>query len=129
MQECIEGLNEYLRGWIGFFRICTRAQSTLLHLDAHIRRRLRAIVLRHWRRRRTIVRRLVRLGVSREGARRGIYGARRSWWALSHSPVVERALRNAYFAERGLVSLFHPWREPHVSGVAVVPVQRPLDFG
>ena len=33
-------------------------------LDAHIRRRLRAIVLHHWKRRPTIVRNLIALGVN-----------------------------------------------------------------
>jgi len=37
-------------------------------IDAHIRRRLRAIILRHWKRRRTIAKRLVKLGVNRRAA-------------------------------------------------------------
>jgi RNA-directed DNA polymerase len=126
---CIEGLNEYLRGWIGFFRICTRVQSKLTHLDAHIRRRLRAILLRHWRRRRSIVSRLVRLGVKPELARRAVYGNNRSWWKLSHSPAVDRALPTKYFAHRGLVSLLAVWREHHASARVIVPVQLGLDFG
>jgi hypothetical protein len=35
---------------------------TLHTLDAHIRRRLRALLLRQWKRRRFIVRRLIRMG-------------------------------------------------------------------
>ena len=87
------------------------------------------MLLRQWRRKRSIVRRLVRLGVSREQARRGVYSGTRSWWALSHNPAVERALRNAYFAKRGLVSLVQAWREHHAPQVVLVPVQRELDFG
>ena len=34
-----------------------------------------------------------------------MYGGRKSLWALSHDPVVDRALRNAYFANRGLTIL------------------------
>jgi hypothetical protein len=126
---CVEGLNEYLQGWIGFFWICTRVQSTLTHLDAHIRRRLRAILLRHWRRRRSIVRRLVRLGVKPEQARRAVYGDNRSWWKLSHSPAVDRALPTKYFAHHGLVSLVEVWRKHHVPARVIVPVQLGLDFG
>ena len=40
-------------------------QDELRKIDAHIRRRLRAILLRHWKRRRTIVRNLIALGVKR----------------------------------------------------------------
>jgi hypothetical protein len=61
---CIATLNTYLRGWLNFFgSSCTDAVVRTLHnLDAHIRRRLRALLLRQWKRRRFIVRRLIRMG-------------------------------------------------------------------
>ena len=40
-----------------------------------------------------------------ETAWRRVYAGRKSLWALSHDPAVERGLQNAYFAARGLVSL------------------------
>jgi RNA-directed DNA polymerase len=112
LDECIKSVNRYLIGWIGFFRICTTSsRSTFSGLDAHIRRRLRAILLRHWKRKRSIVRRLIYLGVASKTAWRGIYKGRRSWWALSHCQCVDRGLRNAYFAKRGLVSIIDKWSE------------------
>lgn len=106
LRRCIARINVYLRGWYGFFRICSAAaEYNLRALDAHIRRRLRAILLKHWKRRRTIARKLIRLGVRRRTAWRRVYEGRKSLWALSHDPAVDRGLRNAYFAERGLVSL------------------------
>jgi hypothetical protein len=47
----------------------------------------------------------INFGVKPKTAWQGIYWGRRSWWALSHSTPVDRGLRNAYFAKRGLVSL------------------------
>ncbi|MBI2893012.1 MAG: group II intron reverse transcriptase/maturase [Deltaproteobacteria bacterium] len=112
LSDCIRRVNAYLLGWIGFFWICTATEvQTLRIIDAHIRRRLRALMLRHWKRRRTIVRRLIRLGVRPAVAWRGIHKEHRSWWALSHCAPVDRGLRNAYFAERGLVSLAVRWAE------------------
>jgi group II intron reverse transcriptase/maturase len=112
LKACILGLNVYLRGWIGFFGICTDAVLPVLgKVDAHIRRRLRAIQLRHWKRRRTIVKRLIQLGVPPRTAWRNVYAGRKSTWALSHSPAVDRGLRNAYFAERGLASLLTLYEE------------------
>ncbi len=114
LKGCIKQVNAYLLGWIGFFCICTAAEErTLQALDAHIRRRLRAIVLRHWKRRRFIARHLISLGVRPKTAWQGVYKGHRSWWALSHTSVVERGLRNAYFAERGLVSLAERWKDHH----------------
>ncbi len=96
-------------------------------LDAHIRRRLRAIILKHWKRRHTMIRRLVRFGVSPETARRSIYKGRRSLRALSHTPAVDRGLRNAYFAARGLQSLELRWKELHGRATIVIgPVQLTL---
>jgi group II intron reverse transcriptase/maturase len=111
MQRCISQVNVYLRGWVGFFGICTAGEErAFTSLDAHIRRRLRAIQLKHWKRRRTMARRLVALGVPRKTAWRRVYEGRKSLWALSHDPAVDRGLRNAYFAERGLVSAAELWR-------------------
>ena len=106
LERCIAQINAWVRGWHGFFGIASESEMQMMRkLDAHIRRRLRAIILRHWKRKRTIVRRLIKLGVRWESAWRQIYEGRKSWWALSHTPVVDYGLRNAYFAKRGLVFL------------------------
>lgn len=106
LSETIRGVNAYLHGWLGHFRVCTSGiERVVSNADAHLRRRLRAIVLRHWKRKRTIVRRLIRLGANRMTVWRRVYAGRKSLWALSHVSAVDRGLRNAYFAERGLVSL------------------------
>lgn len=128
LRACIQGINAYLLGWLGFFGICTEGvEKTLSYLDAHIRRRLRAIQLRHWKTQRTTARRLVMLGVSRKLAWRTLYAGRRSTWALSHTPAVERGLRNAYFAKRGLVSLLDHYRTYYKPSVA--PAQLTLALG
>jgi hypothetical protein len=122
LRACISQLNEYLRGWFGFFKACTFET-----LDAHIRRRLRAIQLKHWKRRQTIARKLIQLGVSRKVAWRRVYEGRKSLWALSHDAAVDRGLRNAYFANRGLVSLAQRLHEHHEQLVA--PAQLMLALG
>lgn len=129
LHDCITQVNAYVRGWIGFFRIVTGAEErTLNALDAHIRRRLRAIILRHWKRRRTIARRLIRLGVRAKTAWRRVYQGHQGWWALSHCSAVDRGLRNAYFAERGLESLLARWRELQPQDT-IAPVQLMLPLG
>jgi RNA-directed DNA polymerase len=122
LRACIRGINGYLQGWIGYFGICTEGEErTLQGLDAHIRRRLRAIQLKHWKRKRTIARRLIRLGVKAKTAWRNVYDGRKSYWALSHSTAANRGLRNAYFAERGLESVWERWKAKQSAIVAPVP--------
>lgn len=106
LEATVRGINAYIGGWLGHFRVCTSGiERVVSNADAHIRRRLRAIVLKHWKRKPTIARRLIRLGVKPKTAWRSVYAGRKSIWALSRAPAVHRGLRNAYFAERGLVSL------------------------
>lgn len=120
LRGCIAGLNAYLRGWLTFFGTsCTDAVVRMLHgLDAHIRRRLRAVLLRQWKRKRYIVRRLIRLGARAKTAWRRVYEGKKSLWALSHCGPVDYALDKAYFAGRGLLSLAAEYREMHVAAPA-----------
>jgi group II intron reverse transcriptase/maturase len=106
LATCIHRLNVWLRGWHQFFGIAAASeQFTLRALDAHIRRRLRAIVLKHWRRQRTIARNLVKLGVKWQSAWGQVYAGRKSTWALSHAPAVDKAMPVRFFTERGLTRL------------------------
>ena len=101
LDDCIARINGYLLGWMGFFVVCSEAELRTLHaLDAHIRRRLRAILLAQWKRRRYIVRRLIRLGVKPAIAWGSVSKGRRALWALSHTRGVDRALNIARCAKR-----------------------------
>ena len=95
--------------------------------DAHTRRRLRAIQLKHWKRKRTIARKLIRLGIGSKTAWRQVYKGRTSLWALSHAYSTNTAMPPAYFAERGLLSLEKLWksRSQHI----VASVQFLLSLG
>lgn len=128
LHACITRLNEYVVGWIGFFKDCTAgAERTLANLDAHIRRRLRAIQMKHWKRKRTIARKLTKLGVKPKQAWQRVYAGRQSIWALSQNVAVHRGLRNAYFAERGLVSIVTWWRR--YTRTIAAPAQLTLALG
>jgi RNA-directed DNA polymerase len=127
LRDCIDPINAYLRGWIAFFGVCTKISVVLHNLDSHIRRRLRAMVLRRWRKRRHIVRFLTELGVEERIAGPSIYGGHRSWWALSEALGVHMGLRDAYFAAYGLVSVQDLWRERRARVIA--PAQQRLALG
>lgn len=109
-EDCITRLNHYSTGWLGYFRICTNGEArTFRRYDSHIRRRLRAIKLKQWKRKRTIAKALITLGVGARTVWTRVYQGSNSLWALSHMPAVERGLSNAYFADLGLKSLWNMW--------------------
>jgi RNA-directed DNA polymerase len=129
LSSCIRRLNVWLRGWHQFFGIAAASEEfTLRALDARIRRRLRAIVLKHWRRRRTIAHRLVALGVKRQSAWRQVYAGRKSTWALSHSPAVDKAMPVRYFTKHGLIRLVDLHQRSRRNIIAPVDPQLVLDW-
>jgi group II intron reverse transcriptase/maturase len=129
LDSCIHRINVWLRGWHEFFGIAAACEEYVLRaLDAHIRRRLRAIVLKHWRRPRTIAPNLIKLGVRRQSAWGQVYAGRRSTWALSHAPAVDKAMPVKYFTERGLTRLVDLHRDRRRDIIAPRRAQMVLDW-
>jgi RNA-directed DNA polymerase len=130
LDECIRRVNVYLRGWLDYFAICDKKQlAGLGRIDGHLRRRMRAILLRQWKRKRHIIRQLVAIGVPEPLARVDIYVKRRSWWALSEKRAVCRGLTNDYFDRRGLYTLHAHWQERHARIWNIGPEQPALQPG
>jgi group II intron reverse transcriptase/maturase len=127
IEKCIKGINAYFQGWIGFFGICTDdVEQTLRATDSHVRRRLRAIQLKQWKRKRTIVRNLVARGRNRRKVTNVVYGKKNRIWALSHVSVVDSALNNSYWLQRGYVTLHSMWTKLKQADVA--PIQMELEL-
>jgi len=106
---CIEQVNEYLHGWLGYFQLCTTEEVRLFQrFDAHIRRRIRAIVIAQKKRDRFLYRHLRSRGVSSGAAATAAF-SHRGIWARSSSYGLSKAYSNAWFAER-LVSLAAEWQ-------------------
>ena len=112
--ECIQRVNVYLRGWLGYFAICDgKHHPRMDRVDGHLRRRLRALLLKQWKRKRHIVNRLKQMGVPAPLVHVDVHARRRSWWALSKVRAVSRGLNNEYFERRGLFALHAHWRGNH----------------
>jgi group II intron reverse transcriptase/maturase len=117
LEDCIGRLNGYLRGWSGYFRLCTREGAELFRrYDAHIRRRIRAIIVSQKKRPRYLYRHLISRGVSRRTAARTAWCDRGIWYKSNCSGMTV-AYRNAWFHER-MVSLWAKWLEAHPPATA-----------
>jgi RNA-directed DNA polymerase len=102
MTQVAEQLQAYLPGWKAYFRLAQTPQ-VFRDLDSWLRRRLRAIQLKHWRRGPTIYRGLRRLGATHELAAL-VAGAGNRWWHCSLSDV-HRVLTVSYFDSLGIPRL------------------------
>jgi len=103
MEYRIQQLNQYLIGWCGYFALAD-TRSIFESLDGWIRRRLRMCLWKNWKKPRTKVRNLIRLGVPDWKAYE--WGnTRKSYWRISKSPILHRTLGNSYWSNQGLKSL------------------------
>ncbi len=101
--QIVEQLSRYLVGWRGYFGFC-ETPSVLHSLDQWIRRRLRAIVWRQWKRGRTRFAELRRRGVGKDLAAQTA-GSPHGPWRLGNSPALTIALPNAFLSSIGLAPL------------------------
>ena len=100
-------LKHFLRGWRGYFGFC-ETPSVLRKLDSWIRRRLRCLAWRMWKRGPKRYHELRRRGVN-AGLAATAAGSRLGPWRLSRSPALSIALPNAYFDDHDFPRLA-PWK-------------------
>lgn len=103
LAKMIERLNPVLVGWMSYFRL-TEVKGVLQDLDGWIRRRLRCLLWRRWKRPYTRAKAMMKRGLTEERAWRSATNQRGSWWNAGASHMND-AYRKSYFAQIGLVSL------------------------
>jgi len=98
-----ESLKPLLRGWAFYFSVA-ETRNVFEDLDQWIRRKLRCMEWRKWKRRRTRQRRLIALGLDRERARASAFNGRGPW-RNSGASHMNAALPTTYFRKLGLILL------------------------
>ena len=108
LSAVVEVLTPVLRGWFNYYRLA-EVRNVFEQLDGLIRRRLRCLLWRRWKRPRTRLRWLRRRGLGEERACASAYNGRGSWWNAGASHM-NAAFPKAYFDRLGLVSLLDSQR-------------------
>ena len=104
ISQVVGELKEFMSGWWNYFGI-TESFNRLRPLQHWVRRRLRAVIWKHWKNRRTRVGELLKRGVYRDQAlTTGC--ARKGPWRMSKVKWVQIALPDLHFKSLGLV---FPW--------------------
>jgi RNA-directed DNA polymerase len=96
-------LNPILRGWGNYFQLA-QVEGTFEALDGWVRRKLRQMLWRQWKRSHTRATRLMQRGLDQERAWKSAANGRGSWWNSGASHMNE-AFPKRYFDQVGLLSL------------------------
>jgi RNA-directed DNA polymerase len=103
LRAFLESLKPKLQGWASYFSVA-ETRNVFEDLDQWLRRKLRCVEWRKWKKPRTRMRKLIALGLDRERARESAFNGRGPWWNAGASHM-NAALPTAYFRKRGLISL------------------------
>jgi RNA-directed DNA polymerase len=103
LEQMRKELTAYLRGWKSYFGYC-QTPSLLKALDEWIRRRLRSMIWKQWKRGSTRYGKLRQLGVGEDLAAQTA-GSPHGPWRLANSPALQYTLPIAYFDALGLPRL------------------------
>lgn len=105
LQTKVKGLQAVIIGWVNYFMIA-ESKTTLQKLDEQTRTRARICQWHQWKRVRTKIKNLKRLGIDSQKAYEWGNTSRRAC-RVAHSPILTRTLNNQYLAKLGLVSFYN----------------------
>jgi RNA-directed DNA polymerase len=106
--KVIQQLGPVLTGWLEYFRLAEVA-ACFEDLDSWLRRKLRCILWRQWKRPRTRAKELVRRGLERERAYVSAYNGHGPWWNAGASHL-HMAVPTRFLTQLGLPSLLQTHR-------------------
>ncbi len=96
-------LNQVVRGWMNYFELAD-AKKLIQGLDEWIRSRIRMVTWKRWKKIRTRIENLKRLGIEEEQAWMWA-NTRKGYWRTAHSPALLKALSNERLKRAGYLGL------------------------
>jgi RNA-directed DNA polymerase len=112
MERRIREINRFTVGWTAYFALADHPRP-LRDLDEWLRRRLRQVRWKEWKRPAARRRNLRALGIPERSAREWA-ASRKGYWRIAGSAPLQRALPNAYWTTTGLRTFtdsYHRFRD------------------
>jgi RNA-directed DNA polymerase len=109
LARTIRELNPILRGWGNYYRLAD-VEGVFEELDQWVRRRLRLLLWRQWKRPRTRAKELQKRGLDPDRAKISAYNGRGPWWNAGSRHMMNQAVPTSALHQMGLVSLLQQHR-------------------
>lgn len=102
-KEIVQQINRVTRGWINYFGLGF-IKGFIKEVEGWLHHRLRQLILKRWKKIRTIIKKLKSYGLDLDSAKR-IAFSRKKYWRLSQKPEVHWAITTKRLHQWGLVPL------------------------
>ena len=103
-----EALRQYIRGWVQYFKLADM-KNLLIEIDMWYRRRLRMVIWKQWKRIRTKLANLIRLGIPKSKAWEWA-NTRKSYWHTANSFILSRTITTDRLSKAGYIFLSDYYR-------------------
>lgn len=98
-----EALHQYITGWVNYFKLADMMKM-LLRIDEWYRRRIRMVIWKQWKRIRTRVKNLIKLGVKKSKAWEWA-NTRKSYWHTANGFILKTTMTTDKLRQAGYVML------------------------
>lgn len=113
IEQILKRLKVCTTGWLGYYSIADM-ESKITDLNQWVRRRIRQIFWKQWKKIRTKRDNLVKLGIS-DGNAWQWANSRKAYWRIAHSWVLSTSLTNKYLASIGYDDISERYEALHLS--------------
>ena len=107
-----EALRQYITGWVQYFKLADM-EKLLIRTDKWYRRRIRMVIWKQWKRIKTKLKNLIRLGIYKSKAWEWA-NTRKGYWHIANSFILSRTITNERLRKAGYVFLSDYYRKVRV---------------
>lgn len=108
----IEKINEVVRGWVNYFKICNM-KTHMKKISSHLRRRIRCVIWKQWKNTDCRRNNLIKLKVSPIVANKYACAGNK-YWKMSMTTVIHNAISNKRLKQRGLLCPIDHYNKIHI---------------
>ena len=99
----------FVRGWVNYFKLAD-IKKLLERIDEWMRRRIRMVYWKQWKRIRTRFKMLKKCGVERQKAWE-FANTRKGYWRIARSPITNRAIKTEQLRRKGYLFFSDYYRQ------------------
>ncbi len=113
VRPCLEKIRVYMRGWLNYYGIAAM-KNRIDELNSWLYHRIRMCIWKQWKKPKTKIRNLIKLGVSVDLAYQA-GNSRRGYWFTTHTVAVNIALTNKRLINNGFYDLATAYQSVHIN--------------
>lgn len=113
IRSCLEKIKVYMRGWLNYYGIADM-KNRIDELNSWLYHRIRMCIWKQWKKPKTKIRNLRKLGVPEDLAYQA-GNSRRGYWFTTHTVAVNIALTNKRLINSGFYDLATAYQSVHVN--------------